>query len=175
MIQILYILIILENCNAVLFLQIREFKCSFSGKTLNVSFCYPKTYPRKRFTINIEVVTSRKLDLAKLNYTLYKENSMNDYEKILNLDNVKICEAVLLSENQGLLKFIVDEIKRNDLGSLIRACTETGTRRAVNVSLSDSPFIAMFPSATYKTVMELFDDFDDNILKMNFLARIFRK
>lgn len=174
--KILCILTIVENLSCSIFYQFRKTDCSSSGKSVNISFCYPKTYAKKQlFTFNIKLVTSRKLDKSETNYSLFKENSMGDFERILSLEKIKFCQVFRMTEHQGLLKIIVNELKRTDLGKIINACNKTLTFIAVNVSLSESPSMHLFPSANYKTVIDIFDGFDENIFHTTILARIYRK
>lgn len=100
---------------------------------------------------------------------------MGDFEKILSLEKIKFCQVFRMKEHQGLVKIIVDELRRTDLGKIINACDKTLSFIAVNVSFSETPSLHLFPSANYKTVIDILDDFDENIFHTTILGRIIRK
>lgn len=172
--SLIFILTIFCITNAAVFFQFRSVQCSASGKTVNITFCYPKRYG-KRFTFNIELTFLRPMEHSKFNYGLYRENSMKTFDSILKLENINLCEALRMTEHIGLIKVLSEELKRLKLENLVNACTQPGTCRALNVSLSENPIVQVLPSATYKTIAYFTDDVDENILNMTFLARLIRK
>lgn len=115
------------------------------------------------------------MEHSKFSYLLYRENSMKTFDSVLKVENIKMCETLRMKDHIGFMKFVVEALERTELGNLVKACTQIGTCRALNVSVSENPFVQMLPAATYKTIVLFTDDVDENLLRMTFLARLFRK
>lgn len=166
---------IISNSSAATFFQFRNIQCKSSGKSVNVSFCYVKTYARTRFTVNIEIVSKRVLNMAKANYLLTKENSMGSFDNVIKLESIEICKAFQSTQNHDFLKFLMDIIKRTSIGKIMEACDKIGVYRAINISIAESPLIQIMPIGNYKTTVDIFDDLDDKILNFVVVGRLFRK
>lgn len=160
---------------AAIYMQFREFYCTSSRKSLNISFCYTKTFARKYFTLNFEVVTFRKFEFSKVNFTIFRKNSIGSFDKVIGGDNIEVCKVYGLSSNQDIVKMLVSEIKRTSLGAIMDACNKAGTYKVLNISTSESPYVNLFPNGNYKTEVNVFDDLDDRIINATFTSRIFRK
>jgi hypothetical protein len=140
----LFFLVILltltEPSSLTTFYRFKSVKCSTSGKSFNILFCYVKTYSKKFFTLNLAINKSRIFEddmLATLK--IEKRGSSGQFEVKMKFEDLEWCKISNVAQSAGFLSVIVQSLQKSSFSAFILGfCEKLGEVKAENISFTDS-------------------------------------
>lgn len=101
-----------------------------------------------------------------------KRKTSDSYGIIIRQPKIEFCRIYA-----GLESFLFVNVLINDAKSLknglLEICARAGVIISYNISYSDIPAAARWPTGNYKIALKLFDDIDDNIFNLTSETTIF--
>ncbi|KAG5668548.1 hypothetical protein PVAND_016486 [Polypedilum vanderplanki] len=145
--------------------------CSSSKKTVINYTCYLKGYNRRSPVLNIQVYSTRHVDMPLITYqNFYKSSSSDSFTPFLKIEKIDFCSKLrdttltstpILSQ---LYKFAMSIYNFSNI------CDTMGLIKISNITFENNQMLMLYPIGFHQTVIHVFDEDDENIMKVVFWA-----
>lgn len=160
-IQIILLLIIIPFSASVNRIKhrIKSVECSsFDNKSLSADFCYIKAYSRKLTTLNMKFNFHRKFSKPfYIQYIIGRKTSGNDCQNLFKSDFIEVCGLMDGLDANPLIKNII-HVMNETAPQLFQKCPYDGELIVTNATFQIEKGIIAFPTGTYCTETNVFDD-----------------
>lgn len=152
--------------------RIRDIRCETTGKSITVNFCYIKSYKRTSY-YSIGLNVTRKIENGKLTTIIERKLQTDNYDKILNLENIEFCRVVLGKEISLHSAILLSINHLKQFGNLNDVCGKSSAAvNLLNVTWDTFSLLQTFPGSEYIWNFKWFDDIDEKILNLRLFGNI---
>lgn len=107
---------------------------------------------------------------------LSRENSMKNYDAIINQMNFDWCRALKIVTENYFTKLMIVALQQTNVEDLLKVCEKTGRFKMYNISFEDSPaFAGIWPSGNYRGNYIFHDEIDGEIFNLTYWSRLIKK
>jgi hypothetical protein len=153
--------------------RLKSIECkSLDKKSMSVDYCFVKAYSRKLTTLNLKFDLHKKFPKPLyIQYILGRKTSGNYCQNIYKSDLIEFCGIMEGVDANPLIKNIFHLLNAT-APQLLHKCPYEGHVVVTNVTLAMEKSIISFPSGTYCTEFNIFDDKKKQVIAVKMLAEV---